>query len=252
MNLIVREIRVFGGAVGFLTRLPVPLAVSHEQFASSPRYFPLVGVLVGGIGAAVWWAASKVFPGAIAVVLSVITTVLVTGAFHEDGFADVCDGFGGGYDRERVLAIMKDSRVGAFGAIGAALMLGLKAAALMYVPAGWMMATLIAGHALSRWAALTVMATQTYVRADTDGKAKPVAARLGAGSLVVGTIFGVAPLVCLPVRLWWAIAGVAVARWWLGRWFLRRIGGYTGDCLGATQQVCEVVFYLSVVGLTWR
>lgn len=254
MSLLRREWRVFCTAVMFFTRLPVPAWPDYDQewLQAAPRYFPLVGVLVGGIGAGVWWLAAQILPGEIAVLLSMIATLVVTGAFHEDGFADVCDGFGGGWTRPQVLAIMKDSRVGAFGAIGIALMLGLKAVTLARVPAGLMVATLVAGHAASRWASATLMATLAYVRDEDDAKARPMATPLGAGSLAVATLFGLAPLLLLPVRTWWALGPVGLARWWLGRWFLRRIGGYTGDCLGAAQQVAEVVFYLAVVALTWR
>jgi adenosylcobinamide-GDP ribazoletransferase len=151
-----------------------------------------------------------------------------------------------------VVTIMKDSRVGAFGAMGIALLLGLKAVTLARVPAGLMVATLVAGHAASRWAAATLLFTHKYVREEADAKAKPMATQLSVGALGVATLFGLAPLALLPVRIWGSLGTVIVARWWLGRWFYRRIGGYTGDCLGAAQQVCEVAFYLTVVALTWR
>lgn len=254
MNLLRRELAVFWTAVGFFTRVPVPAWVGYrpEWLQATPRYFPLVGAFVGGFGAAVWWAAARVLPGPIAVMLSLVATILLTGAFHEDGFADVCDGFGGGWGKSQVLAIMKDSRVGAFGAIGVALMLGLKAVTLMHVPPSLMIATLLAGHAVSRWAVATILFTHAYVREDADAKAKPLATQLGVGALVVATVIGVAPMLALPGRCGWALLVVVSVRWGMARWFTHRIGGYTGDCLGAVQQVGEVAFYLTVVALTWR
>jgi adenosylcobinamide-GDP ribazoletransferase len=254
MNAVQREVRVFWTAVGYFTRVPVPRWVGYDAvwLQATPRYFPVVGALVGGVGAAVWWAAARVLPGPIAILLSMAATILLTGAFHEDGFADVCDGFGGGWEKSQVLAIMKDSRVGAFGAIGVTLMLGLKAATLVYVPGNYVAGALIAGHAMSRWAAATMLLTHVYAREDAMTKAKPIATRLGAGALLVATIFGLAPLALLPLRCVWALLPLGLVRWVMARWFVRRIGGYTGDCLGALQQVGEVVFYLTIVALTWR
>lgn len=254
MNFLQRELRVLGTAVMFFTRVPLPAWREHrpEWLQAAPRYFPLIGAGVGGFGAGVWWLASFALPPEIAVTISMISTVLLTGAFHEDGFADVCDGFGGGWTKPHVLAIMRDSRVGAFGAIGVALLLGLKAVALARVPVCLMIGTLVAGHAVSRWAAVTLMATEDYVREENDAKAKPVAGRPGLGSLALATLFGLTPLLFVPAGTWWAVGAVLLTRGGLGWWFRYRIGGYTGDCLGATQQVGEVVFYLAVVALTWR
>src|SRR6202035_2574443 len=131
-----RQFLLFLVAIQFLTRLPVPHFDGFQAswLAQSTRYFPLVGALVGLIGVGVWWLGSMCFPPAVAVGLMMSASLLLTGAFHEDGFADVCDGFGGGSTRNSVLAIMKDSRVGAFGAIGVAMMLGLKWSALVSLP----------------------------------------------------------------------------------------------------------------------
>lgn len=132
-----RQLTLFTVAVGFLTRLPVPSAAEYQPvwLARSARYFPLVGVLVGFINAGVWWLCSHWLPKGVSVGLMLAVSLLATGAFHEDGFADVCDGFGGGTTADRTLAIMKDSRIGAYGAIGIAVLLGLKWTALVAVPA---------------------------------------------------------------------------------------------------------------------
>lgn len=254
MNRVRTELRAFWAALLFFTRVPLPrwCRCGPEDLPAAARYFPFVGVFVGAFGALVWWLARHVFPSEIAVVLSMVATVLLTGAFHEDGFTDVCDGFGGGWDKAQVLAIMKDSRVGAFGVIGIVLLLGLKALALGRIPPGLMIATLIAGHAISRWASTTVIFTEVYVRDDPGAKSKPLATALSVRSLTVATLFGLAPLALLPLRLWTTLAVVLVARWWFVRSTRRRIGGYTGDVLGAMQQIAEVAFYLAVVALTWR
>jgi adenosylcobinamide-GDP ribazoletransferase len=198
--------------------------------------------------------------------------VLVTGAFHEDGFADVCDGFGGGTSADRVLAIMKDSRLGAYGAIGITLLLGLKWAALAAIAeaaqpgrtsAAAVFAPLVIGsHMTSRWCAGALMWSLPYVRVDGDSKSRAVAEGFSAREWRVGGVIALvafAPIAAICVReggvivTWalvgWALAagamGAATVAWIAASYFRRRIGGHTGDCLGAVQQVTELCFLMA-------
>lgn len=248
MNPVRREIHALAAAVMFFTRLPVPAGWGGrpEDLQRAAAWFPLVGWLVGGVAALVWWLAAPVWPPAIASGLSLAATLLLTGAFHEDGFADVCDGFGGGYTRERVMEIMRDSRIGAFGAIGVILMLGLKWQAVAHLPGAAAPALLVAAHVLSRTASVSLMAVLDYVREDA-AKAKPVATQLGGARLGVALATGAAALALLPPHQWWTVLALGVVWAVLAAWFRRRLGGYTGDCLGAAQQVAEAVFYLTVL-----
>ncbi|HZZ13999.1 MAG TPA: adenosylcobinamide-GDP ribazoletransferase [Paraburkholderia sp.] len=250
------ELRYFFTALGYFTRVPVPRWVGYEPhyLNAAARYFPLVGVLVGGLGAIVYLVSLRVFPAGVAVLLSMAATLLVTGAFHEDGLADCVDAFGGAYTREDVLRIMHDSRIGAFGAIALVVALALKWQTLSAMPPARVAGLMVAAHAASRACAISYLATLDYVRA--EGKAKPVAQRLSPIALCCALLFG------LPALLWmsgfgapdWRLAGVAlgvlaVLRLAMGRYFVRRIGGYTGDCLGFAQQIFELSLYL--VGLAW-
>ncbi|HEX7908949.1 MAG TPA: adenosylcobinamide-GDP ribazoletransferase [Paraburkholderia sp.] len=250
------ELRYFFTALGYFTRVPVPRWVGYEPhyLNAAARYFPLVGVLIGGLSALVYLAALRVFPAGVAVLLSMAASLLVTGAFHEDGLADCVDAFGGAYTREDVLRIMHDSRIGAFGAIALVMALGLKWQTLAALPPMRAAGLMIAAHAASRTCAISYLATLDYVRA--EGKAKPVAQRLGGAALICAALFG------LPWLLWpnwldapdWRFAGsvlavLVVLRFVMGRYFVRRIGGYTGDCLGFAQQIFELSIYL--VGLAW-
>lgn len=240
------EVHLFFNALMFFTRLPIPGWVKYSEAGlnHASRYFSLVGLLVGGIGAATWWLAQLVWTPQLAILLSMVATILVTGAFHEDGFADSCDAFGGGWSKEQVLRIMKDSRLGTFGVVGIGLLLALKFFALTTIQAEVLPLVIIAGHSLSRFASVTVIYSQQYVRDDVGSKAKPLAERISLGELSLSGLFGLLPLAFLLPRFWLFLLPVFVARWLMGRYFIKRIGGYTGDCLGAVQQVTEVVFYL--------
>jgi adenosylcobinamide-GDP ribazoletransferase len=253
--VIKREAEYFFAALRFFTRLPVPRRVGHssEQLNHAARYFPLVGVIVGAIGAAVTLATLRLWPAPLAVLLGMAATLLATGAFHEDGLADSIDGFGGGWTREQVLAIMKDSRIGSYGAIGIGLALLAKFEALTALatvsPAPTFFVLLVAGHAASRFAATTLIYALDYARDDASSKSKPLATRMGKGELAVAGLFGLAPSLLLPgasVAVALALALTAIVTLLAARHFVRRIGGYTGDCLGATQQLAELAFYLGL------
>ena len=250
-----QEAEAFFGAVRFFTRLPVPAWVGHSQEAldRAARYFPLVGILVGALGGLTFLLAALVLPVSIALLFSMAATLLVTGAFHEDGLADAVDGFGGGWTREQVLAIMKDSRIGSYGALAVALMLLAKFNALYELPDEWIAPALVAAHAASRFCSTALIYALGYVRDDDSSRAKPLAVRLGSGSLAVAGLFGLAPLALLPWEA--ALAGLALAAlttFLAARYFVKRIGGYTGDCLGAAQQLAELAIYLGILIAAWN
>ena len=246
--MIRTQLEYFFAALRFFTRLPVPAWVGHSdaQLNHATRYFPLIGWIVGLIGVSATWLAAQALPPSIAVILGMAATLLVTGAFHEDGFADSCDGFGGGWDKAQVLAIMKDSRIGSYGAIGISLLLLGKWNAL-YELNILMLPALFAGHAISRAAAVTLIRRLEYVR-DDGGKSKPLAVGMSRGELAIAWLFGLLPLAFLPWQLaFQGTVAVLLVTWLAARYTRRRIGGYTGDVLGATQQLSEFAFYLGVL-----
>ena len=170
---------------------------------------------------------------------------------HEDGLADSCDGLGGGWERSQVLEIMKDSRLGTYGAVGLALMLLAKAAALGALAADELehaVLALLVAHPLSRLASTSLIHFLDYVREDELSKARPLARRLERGELLIATAGGALPLLLLPTGAALAVlAASALATLWIARLLLRRLGGYTGDCLGAAQQLAELGCYLVLV-----
>ena len=247
--MLKRELSYFLAALGYFTRVPVPAWVgfSAESLQQAARYLPAVGLLVGGVAAAVFWGAAKLWPVPVAVLLAMAASIAVTGAFHEDGLSDTADGLGGGWDKQRILEIMKDSRVGSYGVVALVLALLGKFSLLTSLDVAWVPITLLAAHAFSRFCALTLMATMDYARDDSQSKAKPVAARLSFGALLFALVFAAAPLLWLPTGQ--ALVGVLLAllaTFWLARKCRRWLGGYTGDCLGAVQQLAELGFLLGV------
>jgi adenosylcobinamide-GDP ribazoletransferase len=247
----VQQLRLFFTALQFFTRLPIPGWVGFDAawLNQASRYFPLVGVIVAIITGATYALAAWFLPAPVAVILSTAAGIYATGAFHEDGFADMCDGFGGGMTPERVLEIMKDSRIGAYGAIGTICLIALKLATLSMLPPLAAIGALFVAHPLSRLMATSLIWRLDYARA--EGKAKPLAQKMSSPEFAIAAVTAILPALAVSALGWlpWSalIAGAiaaTLAMLWLARKFLRRIGGYTGDCLGAVQQVSEVMFYL--------
>ena len=242
------HLKLFLLALGFYTRVPCPQTLDYKQLPQATVYFPLVGWLVGGITASSFYLADMLWPQVTAVILALIVGVFLTGAFHEDGFADVCDGFGGGWGKQRILEIMKDSYIGVYGVLGLVLIFLLKISLLGSMLAAAVPVVLLAGHSISRLSPLLLMYHYNYAR-NNDSKAAGAVYKPNLQELAVATVIALLPLVLLPAVCLLAIIPVLGVNWCLGRYFYRYIGGYTGDCLGASQQIAETVFYLSVSAL---
>ncbi|MCR4317199.1 MAG: adenosylcobinamide-GDP ribazoletransferase [Planctomycetes bacterium] len=241
----------------FFTRIPCPGFTDHsdEYLSNSSRYFSIVGIIVGGVSASVYYYSLFVFDPAISILFGMTTTLLLTGAFHEDGLSDFCDGFGGGWSKDDIIRIMKDSRIGTYGTIGIVMSTGIKFAAINSI--GYQFGAtktaiaIISAHALSRFATSTLLLTLPYAK-DEESKAKPAASGMNLISFVVCGVFGTVPLLLFSdYRVFVALAPVFAARFYLSRKFWKKIGGQTGDCAGATQQICEAIFYLSLL-VIWK
>ncbi|MCX5789822.1 MAG: adenosylcobinamide-GDP ribazoletransferase [Elusimicrobia bacterium] len=260
------HLRRFLVAVQFFTRIPVTgalaewVAFDDAKLRASAAHFPGVGWVVGGLTAVCFSVACMVLPrgGAtpwVAAFLSTTLGVLLTGAFHEDGLADLADGLGGAMDRERALEIMKDPRIGSYGALALVLALAGKLsllAALAQKGAGLAILALFAAHVSSRWMPLLVIRTLPYVGDLSRSKAKPLADSIGLDGLAVASAWwGVAMALVVACRPGWqwlsAVAGGLLGLAWMRRLLARRLQGFTGDALGATQQVCELCFYLGLL-----
>ena len=240
----------FLGALGFLTRIRVPDRALARPLNDTAKYFSLVGLLLGITLSLIFTAFSYVFPTTVAVTLVFAASALITGAFHEDGFADTVDGFGGGWTKADVLRIMQDSRIGSFGALGLVLLVILKIQALSSIELAWIGPAVILANALSRFVSTTFVFTHEYVR--FEGKSKPLADGIDRRSLFVCAFFGLVPLALFPLMVSLTILVATIVLWLFWSYRIKtRIGGYTGDTLGAIQQLTEVLVFLVVAAWTF-
>ncbi|MBB1309958.1 adenosylcobinamide-GDP ribazoletransferase [Pseudoalteromonas sp. SR41-8] len=247
-------------AISFLTRLPVQLRfnVSGAHLNQASRYFALVGLLLGGLLALSYGVFQLLLPASISVLLMMAAGLLLTGAFHEDGWADVWDGFGGGWQVSQKLAIMKDSRLGTYGAAALLIMLLVKFQSLLFLSESLItvLSAVVIGQCVSRVVATSLIMGMEYVSEDATSKVKPLAMHLSVTSLVTLLVTAATLLVSLiavGVLLWQTvlilIAVLLILRVILIRWFKQQLGGYTGDCLGAAQQLSEIAIYLTFVSI---
>jgi adenosylcobinamide-GDP ribazoletransferase len=242
------QIGLFFTALMFLTRIPCPVPTEHspDKLARSAMYFPLVGLLVGAIGGIVYRLVAFGYAPAIAVICGIAATVIVTGAFHEDAVADVCDGFGR-MDPAQRLEIMRDSRVGSFGVSGLILLIGLKAALLTSLPISRAPLAFIAAHACARWSSLVLVAKSASAT-DSGSLAAPFAGSVTPARLAFATVIAaLAGLLLGPVTALAMLAATVLLCRAAGRFFAGWLGGISGDCLGAVNQVTEVLCYAIVV-----
>ncbi len=243
---IIREWQIFLLAMSIFTRIPISEKVPYSETRKneSYKYCGLVGLVVGCLNALLFSGANLLWPIEVSVALSMAFSVYLTGAFHEDGFADTCDGFGGAFSAEKKLEIMKDSRVGAYALLGVVLILLLKYTTL--ISQQNVALALIIAHVLSRTVAVSFIYTHGYVRQVEHSKLK--IARSPSSTADFVTLLSIGALTCLLIPTFKeaiiVILSLMIARIWLGRWMTKQVGGYTGDALGAVQQISEVLCYL--------
>lgn len=253
---IKHEMRLILVATQFLTRIPVQLKSYQPHWLhQSSRHFPAVGIMVGGLCAAVYWLASIAFTPLVAAVISTAFGVKMTGAFHEDGLADTCDGLGGGLTRERTLSIMKDSRIGTYGTLGLLCVIFIKISLLSSLPTMQGIVALIVAHCSSRLMCIGLIVVMPYGGEIDHAKAKPMAQQMTKLQWLVSSLWLAGVMVALLIIFPNTMLDIALEQWllvivlavitllYMYRLLLRRLQGYTGDGLGATQQLTELAVY---------
>jgi len=248
MSALREQLNLWWIALAFFTRVPVPASTRFSQpdLNRAIRYFPAVGWFIGVVCASVLWLLLQVFPQDIAVLLSMALSLLLTGCFHEDGLADTCDGLGGGWTPEQKLAIMKDSRIGTYGSAALWLSLTIKFVALSQLLHP-VLALLIA-HPLSRIAPTCLIALMPYVSESATAKAKPLAESGSYTDAIIATATGGAALLLVDSAFFY-LAILALIVLFSMIFLQRQLKGFTGDALGAVQQVSELAIYLSMLVL---
>jgi len=258
-----RQLQLFFTALMFYTRIPCPkkFDCSHENLNQATRFFPLVGIIVGSTSFLIYWGASLLFGTAIAVVLSLIAGVIATGSFHEDGFADSIDGFGGGWTKEKILEIMKDSRIGTYGVVTLIFLFALKFFSLSILVTQLERESVclvylffILYHSLARLASGNIVFISQYARADETSKVKPIAKSVTRTEIIISYLFGLTPLAIFAIR--YPIILIVLFPLFLlviggKRYFEKWLHGYTGDCLGCIEQLAELIILLTFVAL-WK
>lgn len=243
-----QQINLFFHALLFYSRIPAgKIDYSEENLTKAFRYFPLVGIIVGALGGGVFWLFQWILPIPVALILAITTTVLLTGALHEDGLSDFFDGFGGGRDKERILSIMKESTIGAYGVIALILLFLLKFMLLVSVDASHIVIVLIAAHASSRMMPVVLVNSSRYARSG-ESKSMHTRRKTDNKTFLIAFAFSLVPLIFMP----WQIIAIVIPVYsmilfLLKKYTERKIGGFTGDVLGALQQFSELAFYIICV-----
>lgn len=249
-----RELNIFFAALSFLTRLPVYKFTnySEESLNKSSKYFPLIGVFIGFVAVIIYYCSALIFPISISILLSMISTIMLTGALHEDGFTDVCDAFGATNNKDKILEIMKDSRIGAYGVIGILFISLLKYFCLFEIPTKIFADVIIAGITISRFCAVSAMSSYKYARSNSaESKSFCIAKKLNNSEYLFATLILLIPFIFMNPVCIMAIPSVILLKELVMTYFNNKIGGYTGDCMGFLIILSEVVFYMSVLVL-WK
>ena len=241
MKRLVEELLV---AFQFLTRLPISrIPYQPDSLSRSAKFFPLVGLVIG-LGASILHHFLAAHLNSALVGLLVLTfLVLITGALHEDGLADIVDAFGGGWNREQVLTILRDSRIGSFGALALVISVLARILLLSILPVNRFTAFVVSAHVLCRWTTLPLSYFLPPARAG-EGQGTRLAQKISSASFLIGSLLSLAFVVYLLRREFWipVLAAIVVSAL-SGLYYFRRIGGVTGDCFGATNQLTEIAIY---------
>jgi len=251
-----KQYLLFNYAISFFSRIPIAKTTdfSAYPFHLSNAYFPAVGAIYALLVSIVFMLSDSVLgESVVSIILMLVAGLLLTGALHEDGVADACDGFGGGYNKKQYLAIMKDSHIGTYGVLGLIALFSLKVSLLSQLSTQGYVAffsVIFCASVFSRFSALLLMQYSEYARDDESSKSSASSQRLPAQYLCVAFITALFSLLLMPnMLILMMIIVVSLSTYLCKRYFDNKIGGYTGDCLGFLQQLNEVLILL--MSLAW-
>ncbi|MGB0506602.1 MAG: adenosylcobinamide-GDP ribazoletransferase [Pikeienuella sp.] len=246
---LTQELKYYLSAQSFLTRLPTPEWVGHDEnrLARAAKWFPIVGLLLGIIAGSIWAIFSWLTAPTIAAGITMAALALLTGALHEDGFADCCDGLGGGSTTERALEIMRDSRIGAYGAVGLILSIGLRWSALSSFEIWSGITAFIIALTTARASMVLILRFGTYARPSGAADSAASGVEIDETAMAIGLALLIALILGGPTGLMVSIGAFILSFIWL-KWLTRKIGGYTGDGLGAAEQISQIFILIALAG----
>lgn len=248
-----RQLNLFYLAISFFTRIPVPKSMHYSAslLNQANRYFSLVGLLLGLITAFSFLFFYSFLPTSLSILIVMVISLLLTGAFHEDGLADMADGIGGAFDVDKRLQIMKDSRIGTYGAVTLLMALLIKFTSLVEIAnhnLEQLVLAIILAASLSRAVAGSLISSMPYVTDSEHSKSKPLAQQQSPSELIILVLIGAVPLMFYSSAIIFNIVLVLlVFRWLFKKWLMNKINGFTGDCLGAAQQIAELLIYITLL-----
>lgn len=252
-NNVKSQINLFYLALSFFTRLPVPKTMQYSEtlLNQANRYFSLVGLLIGLMLVLSFLCLNLILPTTISIILIMVISLLLTGAFHEDGLADMADGMGGGFTKEKKLAIMKDSRIGTYGSVTLIMAFLLKYSLLVELAnfdSTYLLLSIVLSESLSRAVAGSLISNMPYVSDEGQSKSKPLAQAQSQTELLILVIIGTMPLLLFPIKpVVLILVSLILFRWLFKKWLMVKLGGFTGDCLGAAQQIAQMLIYIVLV-----
>ena len=248
-----KEILTFFAALVLYTKIPCPFVLTETHFAQSPRYFTLVGWIVGMFSGCVFLLMHCLFSTQLSVLLTIVFTILLTGGINEQGLSAVCNGFGKGWSKEGILAIMRDSSTGIFGVLSVVSILLFRLLSLSEIGEMLIPYAIIAGQSISRFFAVSLMYTHEYVTESYTRQTGRKYLKLSFLMLILSGVIGILPILLLKnFYVFFSIIPLLLIRWILGIFYKKWIGGFNEDCLFATQQIGEIVFYLFVLAAPWK
>jgi len=237
-------------AISYFTRLPIPASITfdNEQFHKANAYLPIIGIAIALMMMTIFTICQYFLSIPVSLIMMLIASLLLTGALHEDGFADCCDGLGGGYSATQRLKIMKDSQIGSYAGIGLVMLFLLKLTLLIElteISHASLFISLLIAHSLSRYGALCIMQTLPYVRLDADSKVKTLATKLPRGYFIFASLCALPSLLLVvPSHMLIILCSTLLCGLMLAKFFSKNLQGYTGDCLGFAQQCIELITLL--------
>lgn len=250
------QVNLFLLALSFFTRIPTPKIMQYSEglLNKANRYFSLVGLILGLMLALSYTCFNTLLPINVSILLMMGLSMLLTGAFHEDGLADMADGIGGAFSREKRLSIMKDSRIGTYGAVTLIMSLMLKFILLNELAKGdsnHLLLAIVLAESLSRAIAGSLISTMPYVGDIELSKSKPLAQAQSSKELCLLLLIGIAPLALYSGEIIFSLLLVLLLfRWLFKQWLMAKIGGFTGDCLGAGQQLSQLLIFLVLISFS--